>query len=104
MTAYAPTITGRTKSSRKRTTSSSLSSYADRVLKAIDSGEFLIVPETKRNEITSLIKDGLDDISISRPADKIGWGIPVPERLQPSHVRMVRGAHELHHGPGISGT
>lgn len=55
-----------------------LSAYADRVLKAIDSGEFRIVPETKRNEITSLIKEGLDDISISRPADKIGWGIPVP--------------------------
>jgi methionyl-tRNA synthetase len=55
-----------------------LSAYADRVLKAIDSGEFRIIPETKRNEITSLIKEGLEDISISRPADKIGWGIPVP--------------------------
>jgi methionyl-tRNA synthetase len=55
-----------------------LSAYTDRVLKAIDSGDFRIVPETKRNEIVSLMKDGLEDISISRPADKIGWGIPVP--------------------------
>lgn len=55
-----------------------LSAYADRVLKAIDSDEFRIIPATKRNEITSLIKEGLEDISISRPADKIGWGIPVP--------------------------
>ncbi|HEX5743919.1 MAG TPA: methionine--tRNA ligase [Candidatus Saccharimonadales bacterium] len=55
-----------------------LSAYADRVLKAIESDEFRIIPETKRNEITSLIKEGLEDISISRPADKIGWGIPVP--------------------------
>lgn len=55
-----------------------LSKYTKPVLEAIESGKFRIVPETRRNEITSLMKEGLDDISISRPADKIGWGIPVP--------------------------
>lgn len=55
-----------------------LSKYTAQIKKAIDSGEFNIVPSTKRNEILSLINDGLDDISISRPKDKIGWGIPVP--------------------------
>ncbi len=55
-----------------------LSKYSDDLLRAIGSGEFRIIPETKRNEITSLMKSGLDDISISRPTDKIGWGIPVP--------------------------
>jgi len=55
-----------------------LDKYSDQIIKAIDSGEFLIVPETRRNEIMSLLKSGLDDISVSRPKDKIGWGIPVP--------------------------
>lgn len=55
-----------------------LSAYAKPIIKAIDSGEFQIVPETRRNEILSLLKSGLDDISISRRKDKIGWGIPVP--------------------------
>jgi methionyl-tRNA synthetase len=55
-----------------------LSAYAEPVLKAIENGELQVVPETRRNEITSLLKGGLDDISISRPLEKIGWGIPVP--------------------------
>lgn len=56
-----------------------LSAYTKPIIKAIDSGEFQIVPETRRNEILSLLKSGLDDISISRRKDKIGWGIPVPD-------------------------
>jgi methionyl-tRNA synthetase len=55
-----------------------LGKYTQPILDAIEGGEFLIVPETKRNEILNVIKDGLDDISISRPAEKIGWGIPIP--------------------------
>jgi methionyl-tRNA synthetase len=55
-----------------------LSSYTDRVKAAIDSGEFQIIPDTKRNEILSVLNDGLEDISISRPKGKINWGIPVP--------------------------
>ncbi len=55
-----------------------LSAYTEPVKQAIESGEFEIVPQTRRNEILSLLNDGLQDISISRPADKIGWGIPVP--------------------------
>jgi methionyl-tRNA synthetase len=55
-----------------------LSSYTSPVTDAIEKGEFVIVPETKRNEILNVLKSGLDDISISRPKDKIGWGVPVP--------------------------
>lgn len=56
----------------------SLSKYNEQVLKVIESDEFLVVPKTRKNEIVSLLKDGLSDISISRPADKLDWGIPVP--------------------------
>jgi methionyl-tRNA synthetase len=55
-----------------------LSQYSAQIQKAIDSGGFHIVPATKKHEILNVIKDGLDDISISRPKDKISWGIPVP--------------------------
>jgi methionyl-tRNA synthetase len=55
-----------------------LSNFTEKIKQAIDSNEFVIIPETKRNEILNVIKDGLEDISISRPKDKISWGIPVP--------------------------
>ncbi len=55
-----------------------LSNYGDQIRDAIEKNRFDIVPTTRRNEIMSLIESGLDDISISRPIDKIDWGIPVP--------------------------
>jgi methionyl-tRNA synthetase len=55
-----------------------LSKYTDQVREAIESGTMEIVPATRRNEILSLPKEGLEDISISRPVDKLDWGIPVP--------------------------
>lgn len=55
-----------------------LSEYTIAVRKAIEANHFLIVPDSKRNEILSMLKDGLQDISVSRPKEKIGWGIPVP--------------------------
>lgn len=55
-----------------------LSKYTDRIREAIEQNEFVITPKTRRNEILSLLREGLDDISISRPKDKLEWGIPVP--------------------------
>jgi methionyl-tRNA synthetase len=55
-----------------------LSKYSDQIKEAIESEKFLIIPKTRRNEILALLEEGLADISISRPKDKIGWGIPVP--------------------------
>ena len=55
-----------------------LSKYGERILELIDSGQFKIVPETRLNEIVSVVKSGLEDISVSRPKSKIDWGIPVP--------------------------
>ena len=55
-----------------------LSGFNDQILKAIESDELRIIPDTRKNEIVSLLHSGLDDISISRPKDKIDWGIPVP--------------------------
>jgi len=56
-----------------------LSKYQRKLKDLIESDELRIVPETKKNEILSLINSGLDDFSISRPAERMkGWGIPVP--------------------------
>lgn len=55
-----------------------LSTYSDRIRAAIQAGTFDVVPSTRRNEILSVITEGLEDISISRPIGKISWGIPVP--------------------------
>lgn len=55
-----------------------LSNYNEQILKAIEADELVIVPKTRKNEIVSLLREGLDDISISRPAAKLEWGIPVP--------------------------
>lgn len=56
-----------------------LSKYTDIVRKKIESGELKIVPEKRRNEILALLKNGLEDVSFSRPEKSIPWGIPVPD-------------------------
>ncbi|MDO8575000.1 MAG: methionine--tRNA ligase [bacterium] len=55
-----------------------LSKYSKKIKAAIISGRFKIIPESRQNEILSLIKSGLDDVSFSRPAKDLAWGIPVP--------------------------
>lgn len=55
-----------------------LSKYSDKILAAIESNELHIMPGNRRNEIVALLRDGLEDISISRPKEKIAWGVAVP--------------------------
>ena len=56
-----------------------LSNYTDTLYKLIDSDELKIYPETRKNEILAILKDGLEDISISRSKAKLHWGIDVPD-------------------------
>ena len=55
-----------------------LRAFGPQVNQAIETGKLAIFPETRKHEILAVINDGLDDISVSRPKDKIDWGIPVP--------------------------
>lgn len=57
----------------------SLSKYTAKIKQAIETDEYRIIPKSRKNEILSVINEGLQDISISRPADNINWGIPVPD-------------------------
>jgi methionyl-tRNA synthetase len=54
------------------------SDFTDRVKEAIVSDEMQIVPEFRKKEFLELIKDGLKDVSISRPRKNLSWGVPVP--------------------------
>jgi len=53
-----------------------LSRYADRLLEHIDAHPDFIQPPSRRNEMVSFIKSGLDDLSVSRTT--FAWGVPVP--------------------------
>ena len=56
-----------------------LSNYQDTLLALIQSGEYEIVPQFRKNEIVSFIKSGLQDFSISRSNERAkNWGVPVP--------------------------
>lgn len=63
------------------------SAFTDRIKEAIASGEMQIVPEFRKNEFMELIKNGITDVSISRPKKSLSWGIPVPD--DPEQVMYV---------------
>ncbi|MBU1123671.1 methionine--tRNA ligase [Patescibacteria group bacterium] len=44
-----------------------------------DGEEYRIVPSFREKETLSLIDQGLDDVSFSRPKSSLSWGIPVPD-------------------------
>ncbi len=44
-------------------------------------------PASRMNEVTSWVKDSLEDLSISRPSKRLAWGITVPD--DPSQVIYV---------------
>jgi methionyl-tRNA synthetase len=53
-----------------------LSRYQDRILELITTGQFLVEPAIRRNEVLRLLEGGLQDISVSRLRQP--WGIPFP--------------------------
>ena len=62
-----------------------LSNYADRLLKLYEDVPNFIQPEARKNEMISFIKQGLQDLCVSRTTVK--WGIPVT--FDPDHTVYV---------------
>jgi len=62
-----------------------LSKWQDWLLDYYESNRGFIAPESRRNEVISFVKSGLQDLSISRTS--FTWGIPVPG--DPAHVMYV---------------
>lgn len=55
-----------------------LSKYENMLKDAVLNNTVKITPDFRKNEILSFISEGLNDVSFSRSADKMPWGIPVP--------------------------
>lgn len=62
-----------------------LSKYADRLLAHIEANPDFIQPVSRRNEMINFIKQGLEDLCVSRTT--FDWGIPVP--FDSKHVVYV---------------
>ena len=62
-----------------------ISKYADRLLEYIEAHPDFIQPVSRRNEMINFIKQGLEDLCISRTS--FDWGIPVP--IDEKHVIYV---------------
>ncbi len=62
-----------------------MSKYQDRLLQYIDEHPDFIQPVSRRNEMINFIKQGLEDLCISRTT--FDWGIPVP--IDDKHVIYV---------------
>lgn len=63
------------------------SDFSQQIREAIEKNKLHIVPEFRKNEILELIKDGVKDVSISRPKKSLSWGVPVPD--DPEQIMYV---------------
>ena len=53
-----------------------LSAWQDRLLAFYDANPDFVAPRSRRNEVRSFVKGGLQDLSVSRTTFR--WGVPVP--------------------------
>jgi methionyl-tRNA synthetase len=64
-----------------------LSKYQDRLLELYEKNSDFLSPKSKSLETLNRVKEGLEDISISRSKEKLSWGIELP--FDSSHVTYV---------------
>jgi methionyl-tRNA synthetase len=62
-----------------------LSAFQDRLLKHYEDNPGFITPASRRSEVTSFVRGGLNDLSVSRTS--FSWGVKVPG--DPAHVMYV---------------
>lgn len=55
-----------------------MSKYQDWLIDYLNKNPDCIRPERYRNEVLSFLKEPLEDLCISRPVDRLSWGIPLP--------------------------
>ena len=56
-----------------------LSAFRDRLLEHYKENPTFIVPRQRMNHVIKEVESTLSDLSISRPRDRLSWGIPVPD-------------------------
>ena len=62
-----------------------LSKYQDKLIELFENNAEFLQPESRRNEMLSFVRQGLEDLCISRTS--FDWGIPVP--MDEKHVIYV---------------
>lgn len=55
-----------------------LSKFQNQIETLFEERKDFVYPESRYNEMYNILKSGLEDISVSRAANKLPWGIPVP--------------------------
>jgi len=65
-----------------------LSKYQDWLIKHIEEHSDFVKPQIRRNEVLSFLKlNKLSDLCVSRPKERLSWGIPLP--FSAGHVTYV---------------
>ena len=64
-----------------------LSKFGDRLREQIEKNPDFVRPEIRRNEILSVIDQGLEDVSVSRKG--MQWGVPLPSKIAKGQVVYV---------------
>jgi methionyl-tRNA synthetase len=64
-----------------------LSDYDEALLELFEARPDFVRPEARRNEVISLVRGGLEDVSISRLKSSVSWAIPVPD--DPQHTVYI---------------
>lgn len=62
-----------------------LSKYQDRLIELYENDERFVMPRERRNEVLGKVRQGLEDLSVSRVS--FDWGVPIP--WDPKHVIYV---------------
>src|SRR4030095_6430181 len=63
-----------------------LSDFDEALLELYQTPDF-VRPEARRNEVTSFVAGGLQDLAVSRVKSSVSWGVPVPD--DPNHTMYV---------------
>ena len=67
-----------------------LSAYQNWLYDLVNKDKLKITPQTRKNEVLSFIKSGLEDFSISRSVERAhGWGVPVPDDNPPAGGQVM---------------
>jgi len=64
-----------------------LSKYSEKIRELIETDKLRIIPAERKHEFLNVLKEGLYDVSFSRPREVLPWGVDVPG--DSSHVMYV---------------
>lgn len=64
-----------------------VSAYQDWLITYFKENKNFVLPATRYNEVFSLLQNPLNDLCVTRPMERLNWGIPLP--FSPAHVTYV---------------